>query len=282
MQLGQWECFPVETGLFRLDGGAMFGNVPKVLWEKSMPADEFNRIVMALRTLLLKKGDQLILVDTGMGHKWSDKELVRYALDYSKNSLQNSFKQLGYTFEDVTDVILTHLHFDHAGGATCYKGDKLVPTFSNARYYVQQDNLKTAKSPNIRERVSYLPQNFQPLIDHNVLEVIDGDIELFPDIKVKRSYGHTLGMQTVSVISEGEALYYCADLIPTSSHVSPAYTMGYDIQPVVVIEEKITFLNEIENTNGILFYEHDPQVAASRLTKDKRGRHCAGEVVLTS
>jgi glyoxylase-like metal-dependent hydrolase (beta-lactamase superfamily II) len=280
MQLADWQWFAVDTGRFRLDGGAMFGNVPKVLWEKQLPADENNRIEMALRSLLLKKDDKLILVDTGMGHKWSEKQMDMYQLDYSKYNLKDSLDVLGFSTEDITDVILTHLHFDHTGGSTEWVDEELKPTFPGARHYVQRANLETAQQPNIRERASYLGENFEVLLERELLEILDGEMELFEGLTLKISNGHTVGMQTISLVSGDQGLYYCADLIPTAAHVSPAWTMGYDIHPVMVIEEKQVFLDDVEKHNGILFYEHDPYVCATTLGKDKRGRHAAGDVVL--
>lgn len=274
LQIGSYKAYSIPTGLFRLDGGAMFGTVPKILWSKTNPTDEQNRILMECRTLLLISEDRKILIDTGNGTDFitkygeaaGSKFEQMYGVDQSGTSLLNSLKKHNVTPDQITDVILTHLHFDHAGGATCAdENGKIVPTFPNATYYIQQANLETARKPNRRERASYLAPNFEPLFEHNVVKVLSGPTEVAPNISVSISNGHTLGQQNV-LISDGKThLFYCADLIPTSTHVKLAWVMGYDIQPVVILEEKENILKQAASENWYLFFEHDPLVEAAQV-----------------
>lgn len=270
MIIGNYEVVSVETGRFRLDGGAMFGTVPKVLWENQIPADSANRIEMALRVLLIKGNGRTILIDTGMGDKWDDKQKGMYHLDHETYTLENSLKAEGLTTDDITDVILTHLHFDHAGGATKIKNGDVIPAFPNAHYFIQKANLDWARNPNERERASYLSINFEPLIQQNKLVTVEGETEFLPGIRAIVSNGHTIGMQCILVEGDGESLVYCADLIPTSAHIPIPWIMGYDIQPMLMLEEKKKLLQTAIEKNWILFFEHDPVTAACRIIHGKK------------
>ncbi len=267
LKIGDYEIYAVPTGLFGLDGGAMFGTVPKVLWQKTNPADEQNRIQMEARGLLLKSKDRNILIDTGNGSdfkaKYGDKLGSKFAeifaIDQSGPSLIKSIEKCGLRVDDITDVILTHLHFDHAGGATTERDGKIVPTFPKAKYHVQRKNLEVATSPNIREKASYYPANFQPLIDAKVLNLIDGDQKNYlPHISLHVSNGHTQGHQVVIIEDEKTALFYCGDVVPTSSHVRSAWVMGYDLNPMQLIEEKQNLLERGLQKQTFLYFEHDP------------------------
>lgn len=268
--IGDYTLQTIETGRFRLDGGAMFGTVPKVLWDAHLPADPQNRIDMSLRTLLIKGHGRTILIDTGMGHKWDDRQQSMYALDYSQSTLERSLKNAGLELTDITDVILTHLHFDHAGGATILRNNEPSPTFPNATYYIQKSNLDWARNAHERERASYLPQNFEPLALTGCLETIDGPADLFPGLSVLVSDGHTIGMQVVKIDGHAESVVYCADLIPTSAHIPVPWIMGYDIQPLILLNEKKQLLNQALDQNWILFFEHDPLTQACRLKPGKK------------
>jgi glyoxylase-like metal-dependent hydrolase (beta-lactamase superfamily II) len=266
LKIADYEIFAIPTGLFGLDGGAMFGTVPKVLWSKSNPADEQNRIQMEARGLLLKSKNRNILIDTGngrdfvakYGEKLGTKFAEMYAVDQSGPSLIKSLEKCGLTVNDITDVILTHLHFDHAGGATTERNNEVVPTFPKAQYHVQRKNLENAQKPNIREKASYYPANFEPLIKANVLNLIDGDqTNYLPHISLKVSNGHTQGHQVVMIHDEQTALYYCGDVVPTSSHVRSAWVMGYDLNPLMLIEEKQKLLESGLDKKTFLFFEHD-------------------------
>lgn len=275
--IGPYEICPVPTGLFGLDGGAMFGTVPKVLWEKSNPPDDKNRISMEARALLLKSADRRILIDCGngadfnakYGDKLGPKFAEMYGLDPSGPSLLKSLAQHGLKPEDVTDVILTHLHFDHAGGGTTEKNGELVPTFPRAKYYVQKANLETAKQPNIREKASYFPANYEPLLKAGALETLEGDREnLLPGISVKVSNGHTQGQQMVKISDGKQSLLYCGDVIPTSSHVRLAWVMGYDLEPLKLIGEKTQVLGPAADEHWYLYFEHDPSCDAALITRN--------------
>lgn len=275
LKIGDYEICPVPTGLFGLDGGAMFGTVPKVLWEKSNPPDEKNRIPMEARALLLKSPTRKILIDSGngsdfvakYGEKLGGKFAEMYGVDNSGPSLLKSLAKFGLKPEDITDVILTHLHFDHAGGATTEKNGQLVPTFPKARYYVQKENLETASHPNIREKASYFAANFEPLQKAGVLTVLDGEKEnLLPGISVMTSNGHTQGQQMVKVTDGKKTLVYCGDVIPTSSHVRLAWIMGYDLDPLTLIEEKRKLLSQAAPGEWYLYFEHDPYCDAALVT----------------
>lgn len=279
LKIGPYELKAVPTGEFGLDGGAMFGTVPKVLWEKTNPPDEANRIPMEARALLLKSKERNILIDTGngsdfiekYGEKIGPKFAEMYAVDPTKASLLKSLKNHGLTPEDITDVILTHLHFDHAGGATCAKNGKIVPTFPNAKYYVQRKNLETARSPNIREKASYLKPNFEPLVEAGVLNLLDGDVEnLFPNVSVHVSNGHTEGQQIVRIHDGLNGIFYAADVIPTSTHIRSAWIMGYDLDPLTIIKEKRAFLKDATLNNWYIYFEHDPycDLASVEFEKD--------------
>ncbi|OFZ31376.1 MAG: MBL fold metallo-hydrolase [Bdellovibrionales bacterium RIFCSPHIGHO2_01_FULL_40_29] len=278
INIAGYEVCPVPTGLFGLDGGAMFGVVPKVLWQKSNPADENNRIPMEARALLLKSKDRAILIDTGngsdfiakYGEKMGSKFSEMYALDKSGPNLISSLKKYDLEPEQITDVILTHLHFDHAGGATTERNGKIVPTFPNAKYYVQKKNLQTALHPNIREKSSYFAINYQPLIDHNCLIEVDGNQKnIIPGISLMISNGHTEAHQVVIIEDSETALYYCGDVVPTSSHVRLAWVMGYDLYPMQLIEEKKNLLEQALQKKTYLYFEHDPYCDAATIERNK-------------
>ena len=257
MKAGRYRVRAVETGRMRLDGGAMFGTVPRVLWEKTNPPDALNRIDLALRTLLAEDGERRILVDAGIGGSvFGPKETEMYSVRNAATGLDPA---------TVTDVVLTHLHFDHAGGAVT---DGRL-TFPNARHWLQRRNLENAKAPNDREKASYLGRTWQVLEASGRLALVDGAAEILPEVFTIPSEGHTAGMQLVRVGQGPGSLVYCADLIPLVSHVRVPYTMGYDIHPGLLIEEKRRLLDEAEREGWLLFFEHDPGVAACRLSREK-------------
>ncbi|WP_374074597.1 MBL fold metallo-hydrolase [Bdellovibrio bacteriovorus] len=275
LTIGSYEVCPIPTGIFGLDGGAMFGTVPKVLWERSNPPDNKNRIPMEARALLLKSPGCNVLIDTGngkdfvakYGEKLGNKFAEMYAMDESGPSLMKSLAAHGLKPEDIHHVILTHLHFDHAGGATTERDGKLVPTFPKAQYYVQKGNLETASTPNLRERASYYAANFQPLIDAGVLKVIEGPQEILPGISTLISNGHTQAQQIVKITDGKTTMLYCGDMVPTSSHVKIPWLMGYDLHPLTLMEEKQKHLSEAADQHWYLFFEHDPYCDAALIER---------------
>ncbi len=271
-KLGGYEVYAVEAGRFRLDGGAMFGVVPKPLWEKKAPADEKNRILLAMRCLLLIGYERTILVDTGIGTKGSEKFNEIYAVDHEHSELLRSLRALGIEAERVSDVLLTHLHFDHCGGSTFYKDGELVPTFPNAVHYVQREHWEWALHSNAREKASFLQENFVPLKEQGLLNLLEGEGEVFPNIEVKVFHGHTRAMQSVLLRGEEGSLFYGADLFPTCAHLSPLWIMGYDIEPLVTLQEKEEILARCAEENWLLFFEHDPETAVARVSH-KDGRY---------
>lgn len=273
MRIGRYELHAIETGWFALDGGAMFGVVPKTLWEKKIPADERNRIGLAVRALLLVEtgGTRRILVDTGVGQKWDAKMADIYGVDHSRLRLETSLAAHGLAASDITDVLLTHLHFDHAGGATTQVGGRIVPTFANATYWVQRRNLEWARDPNEKDRASYLHENWVALEEAGVLRLTDGPGEWLPGIELLLSEGHTRGMQLPLVRGPEGALLYCADLIPTAAHVPVPWHMGYDLYPVTVMEEKRAILERAVAEGWTLFFEHDPHGPAATVARTNKG-----------
>ncbi|MEM8484076.1 MAG: MBL fold metallo-hydrolase [Bacteroidota bacterium] len=270
-KIGNYTLHTVETGRFGLDGGAMFGIVPKPLWERKIPADAKNRIPLNMRCLLLEGEDRLMLVDNGLGDKYDEKFASIFAVDQEYASLERSLNTLGYTADDVTDLIITHLHFDHCGGSTRRVGDKLEVVFKNARHHVQREHWDWAQHPNVRERNSFLKENLQPLEDAGVLNFLDGKTQLAPGIEVFVAHGHTEAMQLVKIADGSTTLVYTADLLPTHAHIPSAWNMAYDLQPMVTIEEKEAFLAEAVAKNWHLFFEHDPEVAVASLKQTDRG-----------
>ncbi len=273
MRIGAWKLSSIETGWFALDGGAMFGVVPRTLWERQMPADQRNRVGMALRALLIEEvdGPRKILVDTGIGQKWDAKAADIFAIEHDRFELTRSLAERDLQTSDITDVLLTHLHFDHVGGATQRQGDSLVPTFANATYHVQKENLAWAQAPTEKDRASYLPENFEALLREGVLELTDGPGEWLPGIELLIANGHTKAMQLPHIHGPEGHVTYCADMIPTSAHVPVPWVMAYDNHPLTTIEEKKQTLHRALEEDWILFFEHDPFGPAARLEMGPRG-----------
>ncbi len=270
--IGPYALYTIETGRFGLDGGAMFGIVPKPLWEKNIPADARNRIPLNMRCLLLEGPDRLILVDTGIGDTFDEKRRDIFAVDHDYAELHRSLRAAGFGAEDVTDVVLTHLHFDHCGGATRYDdaGEPTL-TFPHARYYVQRAHWEWARTSNPKEDGSFLAENLDPLAASGRLKFTEGDEELLPGIEVMTVNGHTRGQQLVRITDSDTTLVFVADLLPTVHHLRPAWTMAYDVEPLVTIAEKADFLERAVAEDWQLFFEHDPEVAVAGLTRTERG-----------
>src|SRR3990172_68559 len=271
MKIGPYEVLPIETGRFALDGGAMFGVVPWVFWTKTNPPDERRRITLAARCLLIRGNGKVILVDDGNGTKFSEKLKDIYRLDNSQSDLISSLALHGVAPGDVTDVILTHLHFDHAGGSTKVENGKLVPTFPRARYYVQKAHWELAKKPTEKDRGSFMRDDYEPLMEHGVLEFVEGEIELFPGIKMLVCNGHTTAQQLPKISDVKTNLLFSFDLFPTISHLPLPYVIAYDVRPLVTIEEKKKVLERAYEERWKLFLEHDPEVEAITVRASEKG-----------
>ncbi len=258
-KIGDFEVFHLSAGTFALDGGAMFGVVPKVLWNRIIECDELNRIPMGTNVLVIKAGKELILVDTGIGNKWSDKLKKIYDINP-----KNAFEGLDFGPEDITKVVLTHLHFDHAGGTTVYNQYmELVPAFPNATYYVQEEEWTWATHPNERTKASYLQENILPLKER--IELLDGDTEIAKGVRVVKTGGHTAGHEIVVFESNGEFGVFLGDLVPMSHHVPLPYIMAYDNFPMDTLEKKKELYIEFLKNDYTLFFEHDRIPTAGKL-----------------
>jgi glyoxylase-like metal-dependent hydrolase (beta-lactamase superfamily II) len=259
--IGPYELHTIETGRFGLDGGAMFGIVPRPLWERRIQPDSKNRIPLQMRCLLLEGESRVILIDNGLGEKIDEKFRRIYAVDHESSSLSRSLHAAGFSPEDVTDVVLTHLHFDHCGGCTKMAGDTLKLTFPNARYHVQRAHWEWARSANVREAASFLDENLAPLGRSGRLELVEGACPLFPGVEVITVDGHTEAQQLVKIHDAERTLVFVADLLPTTAHLREAWIMAYDVRPLVTLEEKRTFLEQALEKGWDFFFEHDPDVA---------------------
>ncbi len=270
-QIGPYSLYTIETGRFGLDGGAMFGIVPKPLWERRLEPDDRNRIPMNMRCLLIEAPDRLILVDTGLGDKYDDRFEDIFAVDTAYAELHRSLDRHGFSAADVTDVILTHLHFDHCGGTTTREGDELVLNFPEAVHHVQQRHWDWAQHSNVRERNSFLSENLDPLGASGRLHLLHGETEIAPGIEVFTVEGHTEAMQLVRITDEHRTLVYAADLIPTHAHIPMAWNMAYDVRPLRTIEEKEDLLERALLNGWHLFLEHDPDIEVVSLKRGDKG-----------
>jgi glyoxylase-like metal-dependent hydrolase (beta-lactamase superfamily II) len=279
MKFGNYECTPVEMGYFYLDGGTMFGFVPKALWEKQMPADAKNRIQMNMRSLLIRGNGKTILVDAGIGTKLTSKEKNIYALE-EKGNMDAVIAPQGIKPDEITDVIITHLHFDHAGGATCIKNGELKPTFPNATYYIQKEQWENTLNPHPRDRNSFPPINFKPLEEAGVLTLLDGPGELFDGLEMLVTHGHTAAQQHPLIKGADKSLFYCADLIPTAAHIPLLWIMAYDNLPMTITEEKQAVLERACEENWVLFFEHDPGISAVTVQRGSKGIEIKKTIIL--
>ncbi|MEE1885834.1 MBL fold metallo-hydrolase [Pedobacter flavus] len=262
----------IETGFFKLDGGAMFGVVPKSIWQRSNPADENNLCTWAMRCLLIEDGKRLILVDNGIGNKQDEKFLSHYHL-HGNDSLEKSLAKLGFNKDDITDVFLTHLHFDHCGGSIEKQGDLLVPAFKNAKYWSNEQHWKWATEPNQREKASFLKENILPIEASGQLYFINDETALnfHPDIKIRYAFGHTDAMMLPQINYKGRTVVFMADLLPSTGHIPLPYVMGYDMFPLTTLKEKEAFLNEAADNEYILMLEHDPINECCTVIRTEKG-----------
>jgi len=277
MKLGAFDIQPVTDGRFRLDGGAMFGVVPKILWEKCCQPDEQNRISLGLNCLLIRTGRKNILVDTGLGDKEDAKFQEMFAVERIP-TLRDSLKMQALALEDIHMVVNTHLHFDHAGGNTVRENGAIVSTFPRAKYFVQRGEYEDAARANERTRASYRRENFTPVAHVDQWEFMDGETELVPGVSVVVTEGHTRHHQSIKIESEGQIAFYLGDLIPTVSHLPLPYIMGYDLYPLQTLETKRWVLDRALSENWLLVFEHDPRVLMGRVRKDIEGKFYLEEV----
>jgi len=258
MKLGEWTFRAFHDGRFKLDGGAMFGVVPKVMWERLHPADEHNRIDLDLRCLSAEHGDRRILVDVGMGDRWDEKKRGIFAIERRPNQLVAELAEAGITRESITDVVLTHLHFDHAGGALRNGEDGLEPVFPNARHWVQRRHWDWAGHPSERDRASFRRDDFGLLEKAGLLEFVDGPGEIMPGVRVTPVSGHTPGQQIVEFHTGAGVVAFVADLLPFMSQLHVPWIMGFDLNPLLTVTEKKQFLTRAAEDGIILVFEHDP------------------------
>ncbi len=265
MKFGNFELFVISDGTFRLDGGAMFGVVPRVLWEKLSPPDASNRILMGLNCLLIRTPRDLILVDTGIGNLYNEKFASMFGVDKSTNLLQG-LANLGIRPADITKVILTHLHFDHCGG-NCIRdaNGQIKPTFPNAMFYFQQGEFEYAQDPDPRSKASYLAYNWEAVVASGQMQFITGDREIVPGVEIEITGGHTRDHQIVKVHTNGRTACFLADLAPTDLHLKTTYVMAYDLYPKTTMEVKERVLKQALREQWLLIFEHAPRVSAGYL-----------------
>lgn len=275
VRVGAYTLRSIGTGSFALDGGAMFGVAPKAMWEKTNPPDARNRIPLGLRLLLIEGRGRRWLVDVGVGDKFSAKENEIYAIDATMPDV--ALRRAGVDPDSITDVILTHLHFDHAGGATRRDGGA---TFPNARYCVQRAQLEWARKPTPKDRASFRPDDYEPLFREGRLALLDGPQALDDGIEVIPVNGHTRALQLVRIFGDGASVLYCADMVPTASHVRVPFVMAYDNFPLTTIEEKSLLLARAAREGWVLFFEHDPARAACRIVEGPRDFAAGEEIIL--
>lgn len=272
------KLYPIQCGNFKLDGGAMFGVVPKSLWQRTNPADEKNLISMGMRSLLIEDGKKLILVDTGLGTKQDEKFFSHYSL-YGDESLEKNLAKYGFVKDDITDVFLTHLHFDHCGGAVEWNDERsgYRPAFKNAQFWTNENHWQWAVEPNAREKASFLKENILPLEESGQLQFLplpqNGNYGFFPDLKMDVIFvdGHTEKQMLPVLQYQDKTIVYAADLIPTVGHIPLVYVMGYDTRPLLTLEEKDKFLKQCIQNDYLLFLEHDAHHELATLKETEKG-----------
>ena len=264
--------YSIETGFFKLDGGAMFGVVPKTIWNSLNPADENNMCTWAMRCLLVEEGERLILIDNGIGDKQDEKFFSHYYL-HGEDSLDKSLESAGFHRNDITDVFLTHLHFDHCGGSIVRRkiGDGYEPAFPNARYWSNERHWEWATQPNAREKASFLKENILPIQESGQLNFVTEGQGIMPGFDIEFMNGHTEGMMLPKLNYKGRTLVFMADLMPSAGHLPIPYVMAYDTRPLITLEEKSKFLKTALENDFILFFEHDPVNECCSLQQTEKG-----------
>ena len=274
MQLGRFRLQVVSDGSFRLDGGAMFGVVPKALWERAKPADERNRIAMGTNCLLVESGRELVLVDTGIGDKHDAKFLDLYGVEPGARRLPESLREAGFELGDVTHVVLSHLHFDHCGWSTRRDaGGRLMPTFPSARYWLSRGEVEHGRAPNERDRASYFPENWEPLLAAGVAELFDDEAEIVPGVRAVKAPGHNADMCVVTLDGgDGARGVFWADLVPTTAHAPLPWIMSYDLYPMQTLDNKRRWLPRAAAESWLCVFEHDAETPWGRIVEERPGR----------
>lgn len=289
MRLGSFDLTIVSDGGFRLDGGAMFGVVPRTLWEKVKTPDDKNRILFGTNCLLVASGSELLLIDTGLGDKHDAKFQQIYGFEAGARRLPESIRAAGYELGDITHVLLSHLHFDHSGWNAREAGGRLVPTFPRARYWLERGEVAHARQPNERDRASYDPRNWEPLFEAGVVELFDAEAEPMPGVRAVKAPGHNADMCIVLLdgtraagAAEGGSAraVYWADLVPTTAHLPAPWVMGYDLYPLTTMANKQLWLPRACEGNWLCVFEHDYETPLARLVEDKPGRYRAQPVAI--
>ena len=271
MRIGDYDLYSIETSEFSLDGGAMFGIVPKPIWEREAPSDALNRIDMVTRSLLLCSDEKKILIDTGNGTKWEEKYRDIYNIDTSRYNIENSLTKYGFSADDITDIINTHLHFDHAGGNTKIDDGSIVPTFPNAKYWVTKEHWELANHPSQKDSGSFIEHDWKVLAENGMIETVNGNEPFIKGIDSYITQGHTAGLLHPMISDGTKTLFYGADIFPLAAHISIPWVMAYDVQPVVTMKEKEILLPKMQDEEWILFLEHDPNIQACTVHQD--GKH---------
>ena len=270
MKIGKYDLYSVETSEFGLDGGAMFGIIPKPVWEKKVSADELNRVNMVTRSLLLVGDKKKILIDTGNGTKWEEKYKQIYDINTDQYNIEKSLGKYGFSSEQITDVICTHMHFDHIGGNTKIKSGEVVPTFPNAKYWISEENWKLANHPSQKDAGSFIEHDWKVLAENQMIEIIDGREPFIEGVETIVTHGHTPGLLHPIVSDGSNKLFYGADIFPMVAHIPIPWVMAYDVQPVVTMEEKQKLLQKMDCEDWILFFEHDPHIQACTVHKGEK------------
>jgi glyoxylase-like metal-dependent hydrolase (beta-lactamase superfamily II) len=275
------ELFTIDTGFFKLDGGAMFGVVPKSIWHKANPSDENNMIRLAMRCLLVQTENRLILIDNGLGNKQDDKFFSHYFL-HGDDTLEKSLNKNGFTKADITDMVLTHLHFDHCGGSIEFNSDrtKYQTAFPNATYWVGEEHWNESMAPNPREKASFLKENIVPIQESGQLKLLKPGEQFHKEIDLLFSKGHTQSMMHPIIPYKGGKLIYLADVIPTQAHLPVPYVMGYDVRPLDTMKEKMDILNMAVENNWVLYFEHDPFNEACTVQQTEKGMRLKEQITI--
>lgn len=265
------KLYTIDTGFFKLDGGAMFGVVPKTIWQKINSSDNNNLCDWAMRCLLVEEGNRLVLIDCGLGNKQSEK-FFSYYQPFGDDTLDKSLRKNGFRPDDITDVFLTHLHFDHCGGAVKIDNNgKYLPAFPNATYWSHSNHWEWAVNPNPREKASFLKENILPIKENGQLKMLDDGEEIFTGFSNITVFGHTEAMMLPKITYKDKTIVYCADLLPSAGHLPISYVMAYDVRPLITLIEKEKFLNEAIAKNWLLYFEHDKNIEACSIIQTERG-----------